>query len=284
MSSSLVSKLSTPLLVCSLGALPACGPLDPGSSTGGARAGVMNSVLFARADAEGVSSGFDLDGSNTLEGDQSGCGIPDFVSPEGQAGVDNAFARLIPALELTEAIAAEDLLDDTINSGELLLVIEVSGLDDEWNDDEVDVRFLRGVGPALLGSSDELLPSQTFASDPEVDEVLAVSVPLIDGVVVADNLQLSIPLDIFQYHIIMDLTQASLRIELLDGGGFRGYFGGAYDYSLLLEVTENSELNPTLIAALPPLLDSAADMVGSDGRCSNISTTIEYEALPAFVF
>ena len=260
-----------------------CGPTGEGA-TGETYAGVMNTVLFARADEAGVSSGFDLDGQTTLEGDPAGCGIPDYTSHEGAPGVDNAFARLIPALELTEAIAAEDLLDDTINSGELLLLIEVSGVDDRYNDDSVDVRFMRGMGPALLGSIDELLPSQTFAIDPEVPVARAVSVPLVDGVVIADNLNLSIPLDIFQYHIIMDLTRASLRIELLEDGGFRGYFGGAYDYAQLLEVTENSELNPTLIAALPPMLDGAADMINDEGDCAQISTTIEYEALPAYIF
>mgnify|MGYP001322758305 CR=1 FL=1 len=57
-----------------------------------------------------------------------GCGRADFTSPDGVPGIDNAFARLRPALDLTEASALELIIQEAINSGGLLATVQLDGL------------------------------------------------------------------------------------------------------------------------------------------------------------
>ena len=56
---------------------------------------IITEMWFARVN-EGVTNSVNLDG------DEPGCGQEDYVSPNGDAGVDNSFGSLIPILELTE--------------------------------------------------------------------------------------------------------------------------------------------------------------------------------------
>ena len=100
--------------------LAACSNVPCGS--GDTQTGVVSELVFARVDDAGVSKGFDLDEATSDEGGLSGCGIGDYTDPDGSNGVDNAMARLLPALDLTEAVAMEDLILQMINSGELLLM------------------------------------------------------------------------------------------------------------------------------------------------------------------
>ena len=79
---------------------------------------IITEMWFARVD-EGVTNSVNLDG------DESGCGQEDYVSPTGETGVDNSFGSLIPILELTEGAAIEVYIQDLINNGEVLIMLEM---------------------------------------------------------------------------------------------------------------------------------------------------------------
>ena len=70
------------------------------------------------AHQDGIVDGLDLDGHVTVPGDGTGCGKADFVAPDGREGIDNAFARLVPAIE---SVGGEDAFESAImraiNSG-----------------------------------------------------------------------------------------------------------------------------------------------------------------------
>ena len=83
---------------------------------------VVNTLTYARQ-VDGIANGFNLDGVISDTSDETGCFKPDLVGPDGTQGVDNAFSALIPALESTEAVALETLIQTSINSGELLLMM-----------------------------------------------------------------------------------------------------------------------------------------------------------------
>ena len=104
-------------------------PEDCGSDTDTVVA-LVSSLGFARRDEEGHTSGFDLDGDVTELGDSRGCGIPDQTSAEGVPGIDSAFSGILPALEATQAVAVNGLIEDSILSGELLILLELSRVDD----------------------------------------------------------------------------------------------------------------------------------------------------------
>ena len=105
------------------------------------RVGVMTSITFAGVEEDGSALGFDLDGHTTAAGDGQGCGKPDFLDPEGNEGIDNAFARLLPAIEATEAVAVTDIVTNLIKSGELLLLVELESLDSDIDDSCVNTHI-----------------------------------------------------------------------------------------------------------------------------------------------
>ena len=123
---------------------------------------VVSSLGFARRDENGNTSGFDLDDYETITGDAIGCGTPDQTSPEGQTGIDSAFSGLLPALEATQAVAINGLIEDAIKAGELILMLEMTRLEDWQADDCADFSISRGDGAPMIGSDGELLSSQSF--------------------------------------------------------------------------------------------------------------------------
>ncbi len=83
---------------------------------------LVRTLVFG-PELDGVAWGFDLDDHVSTVGDLEGCGKQDLVDPDGNTGIDNAFAGLLPTLEQTEAIAVETLIQDAVNSGALLLAL-----------------------------------------------------------------------------------------------------------------------------------------------------------------
>ena len=83
------------------------------------------------------------------------------------AAIDNGLARLIPFLEASEAKVVEGLLNSTILEGRLLLAVQLSRVDDLYEDDCVDVEFFQAYGEPLLGTDGGVLPGQTLLRNPD---------------------------------------------------------------------------------------------------------------------
>ena len=89
---------------------------------------VVTEMWFARISDDGFSVGADLDQET------GGCGVEDLDNPQGVSGVDNSFGTLIPILELTEGAAIEVYIQNLINNGEVLIMVEMEDVDDAEND------------------------------------------------------------------------------------------------------------------------------------------------------
>jgi hypothetical protein len=252
---------------------------------GAIRLGVAEELLISRAEG-GVSAGFNLDGKISSEGGGTGCGIADYEGPNGEVGVDNAIARLVPALELTEAIAAEDLILQAINSGELLVLFRLSGLEEDSSDDScVSLDVLRGVGEPIIGSDGYIVSGQTFDIDTSVTKASATDLILEDNVVVAHGLRLEVPLNIFDATLNAVLEDASVRVEWDEEGNIKGYFGGSLDYWSIVDMAINSNVDAALAASLPVLFGMNADLEpDSNAECTRISFTFVFEGKSAFLF
>lgn len=241
---------------------------------------VMSEIRFAR-EVEGVSDGFDLDGV-----DGGGCGIADFTSPEGAPGIDNAFARIVPALELTEAAAVEPLIQDAINNGALLLLVELAGMDDAGEDECVDVGVLRGAGEPLVGTDRRLLSHQTLDVDASVDPVWVERATIAAGSAHAAPVTVFLPIQILDADLAFEMSDGALRIDLHEDGTASGVFGGGLEVAALMaEMAETGNVDPNLIGAMEVLLEQNADLdPGPDGVCRKVSTTFEFTAVPVYVF
>jgi hypothetical protein len=147
---------------------PAVSDCGPGGET---LVLVVSRLQIARTDATtGQTPGFNIDGCNTAQDGPTGCGHMDGVYDmdgngviEGlEHGIDNQMAA---AANLVEAFVS---LEELVREGRLLLLFEITGVDDPTDDDCVDVAILQGRVPdggALESDGIGILAGQTFDVD-----------------------------------------------------------------------------------------------------------------------
>jgi hypothetical protein len=253
---------------------------DPDAST----AVVLRQMYFARSN-DGVGWGFDLDGFDSAAGDANGCGKLDLTDPEGNPGIDNAFAGLLPTLEATEAAAVEGLLQDSISSGELLMMVELTGVDDPMNDDCVTARFGPAVGTPLVGTDGTILDGQTFAWDPDEAIVTVEGVQIVDGTAIVDGIDFNLQFAVLAATFDIAVSDGALRLDLdEDGGVSTGFFGGGFSVDYMLDVLNGEAIDAGLKDILNQALPLAADLSADGTTCRHMSVTLEYEAIPAYLY
>jgi hypothetical protein len=254
--------------------------VDPCDDRGDEQLYVIQSMWFLRGDA-GVSDGFDLDGA---DGDAIGCYVPDFTSPDGARGIDNAFAYVLPLLELTEAAAVEGLVQTAIASGELLITLDLSELDDDSDDACVDLAIGRALGPPLLGTDGLVLSGQTFDPNPDVTPVALPDVAM-DGGVLRAPVSLSVPLQIFNVSLDFQLLDGMIELDRQPDGSVTGKFAGGVEIQSIIDVAGAENVDSQLQGIVEGLMDTYGDLKPDEtGQCTRISMGFSFTAVPAFWF
>jgi hypothetical protein len=262
-------------------------PEDDSNITGSCTEGETVTAVFSffgySRNENGVSWGFNLDDHVSEAGDPEGCNKADFVDPLGNEGIDNALSNLLPALESTEAAALEPLLQQSINTGDLLIMIEITGIDDRNNDDCVSVGFYRGKGSPMIGTNGMLLDGQSFERDLSLPYSIVENVSIENGHMTAMPLDIQIPAQILDEALNLHIYNGGLDITLLDDGGLQGFLGGSIPISFLTDIIELDDVN--LPEGVSALLYAAADLYPDDeGVCEYLSVAFQYEAIPAFFY
>lgn len=246
---------------------------------------VVDEITGTREEGRYVSYGFDLDGRVSDESDDESCGHQDFTSPDGETGIDNQFALLLPIIEGAGGQALEDLIQAAINDGNILVVLELDGLDDLHNDDDVSMTLMRGVGNPVLGFDARLAPDQTFDVDPEGQYEHADGLTLADGVLRATGLEFTLPVYVFEYLFPMDLTQGVVEIRFNDDGTATGRLAGAVQVANVAYLAEEAAIPSSFRDLLIQIASSYADMDrGPDGKCNAFSVTFNFTATTAFLY
>lgn len=253
--------------------------LGPGET----RAVVINNLAFGRRKDDGTAWGFDLDNRVSTASDSEGCNKADLQTPDGLVGVDSAFSGMVPALEATEAGAVEGLIDDSINNGQLLLLLELAGVQDRVQDSCVDVRILRGGGTPMLGTDGELLDGQTFGVDPNLPGVEMVCMPLVDGSVVARPFDMLLPLQVLDVELELSMHNAALRLDMYEDGTAWGYLAGDVPTSDILQIVEGEGDLGDIRDLVVSLVNAAADLDPSTDGCTGLSIVLEFQAMQAFI-
>lgn len=244
---------------------------------------LASTLGFVRA-AAGLSDGFDLDESSTTGEDP--CGRPDYAAPDGRQGIDNAFAALLPIIESTGGQALKDLVQDAVDSGELLLLFEITGLEGASPGDPVGVRIVRGMGRPTIGGNGLILPSQTFDADPDLPAATVADATLQeDGSILGSGYDLRLPLAVFDESIDLTVHQGRLHLVPTETG-WRGLVGGGIETQ---EVADNvlgfDAIPDSLVNAIIGALSIIGDLpAGDDGACDRMSVAMAFEAVPAFLF
>lgn len=245
---------------------------------------VIQTLALARADAAGVSSGFDLDGAASDSLDSRSCHHADFVDPEGRPGIDNQLAVLLPLIDLLGEGAVGALLQQAINEGRLLLLLTV----EEDSEGGAQLRFERGEDVPLLGTDGLLLPGQTLAlqAEPLLGEARAW--PSAEQVFEAGPFALRIPVVIFNNLYALDLIKAHVRFVRTPEGALEGgVIGGGVSVEQMFAIAETAgrEARVDIIGSFGGDLRDMADLEhDASGACGAMSMAATFHAVPAFIF
>lgn len=238
-------------------------------------------------DGVDVAVGLDLDQRVSDNMDALGCRRTDFMAPDGTMGIDNQFTFLYETVsQVFQEGVVEGIIQNSINEGRLLLMMQLSELDDLQNDDRVMVSVFLGEGRPDLNSDNRIVASQTF--DRRVDAPVAtVRASIVDGVLETEAFDMEMPMAFFNVFFDLQLTGARIHADVRADGGMTGILAGAVDQEQVYEIgrqadeLQEQQISPTLRMLIPRWTDLQP---GPDGRCTHLSAALTFESVPAFVF
>jgi hypothetical protein len=248
---------------------------------------VLARIAFVREDSMrvDVADGFNLDNRVSRVGDPLTCRAGDFTSPEGEPGIDNQLARLMPTVDMLTGGAVDGAIQAAINNGQLLTTITLSDVQDLCNDDAVTVTVQRVEGMPSVGSDMAVDPGQTF------DLMRMVPVTQLRGRIADRTLWtepalLPLSVAILDAQFTLQFYDARMRLRLAaDGADSEGVIGGAISLREFADILRGIENIPdSLKMQVNGGLSLFADLERDEmGRCQKISGALRVTARPAFV-
>src|SRR5690606_13548824 len=132
-----------------------------------------------------VSYGMNLDGRVDPE---------DFLSPQGEAGIDNQLYRVIACLDSYRTGGSLYTFENTYlqEYADVRFLIELSDVDDLQNDDEVTVTTYRGVDKLFGGATgSDYLPGGTQRVDTRWSKnyIATMKGRIVDGVLTTEPIE-----------------------------------------------------------------------------------------------
>jgi hypothetical protein len=211
---------------------------------------------------------------------------------DGRTGIDNQLYRVqgcMPGYQGHKGFLMQ-YRNEQRRNGLLSILLQVSGIDDDRNDDSVDVAVYYSLDHmAKDASGKQILPDYSFrvTDNPEYTHYFTrLHGRIVDGVIITD------PVKRLQFNPGLDpeltLADARLRLQILPDGALKGIVGGYEDWhrDMELNAMSNSEsLYGFQCPAIYNALRAAADgMKNPDsGECDGISAAYDIEGVPAFL-
>ena len=238
--------------------------------------------------AQGTQAyGFNLDGNASTGG---------YVDVEtGEVGVDNQLYRAVGCFETQRAMPPArptypyiywDMTRDFTGAW----LVEVSGIDDAQNDDDVVVGVYRALNPVTRDVTGNVIPDMSFKVDPAPRSQNVVHGKIKNGLLTTNapfNFYMTgDPLAIIDY----DLRRAHLRLQMKPDGTVSGVVAGYQDWRTIYSgfalpgVTNEINLSvdvPGIYYALKRLADGDPDP--KTGENATISSSYSLDGIPAFI-
>ena len=248
---------------------------------------LVRTLRFARQNPRGVSDGFDIDRHVSDASDPIGCRHADFTSPSGVPGIDNQIATLVPIIESQAGgVTLDAILQTAINDGQLLLAIELLGVDDEHNDDCVTIRTRPLQGTPSLGTDHLVEVGQTFDAQPNGEQTLVPNARIVNGIVDVGPVPLTVPVAILDARFTLHIQSGYMHLEIHDDGVWVGKLGGGIAIREMTMIAMGLNIPPSLMSTAMLLLESSADLAPDPmtNRCTQVSSTLLFESVTAFVY
>lgn len=248
----------------------------------GAHANVMRQFEFFAEVEDGVAEGFDLDDKVSTNRDIDTCYSRDYMDPDGNEGIDNQLAKIWADLEPLVGEAVRGLIQGSINEGRFLMMVELVGLDDFQNDDNVTLNLFRGRLNPTIGTYGLIAPDQTFDFDPDFASSSVENVQVVNGWVEAGPVEFQVPIDILDVQFPLQVTSGKIRFKINDDGTFEGMIGGFLDVDYVMGVLLDSNAKEET-ELVRPIFEDNADMNRIDGRCRLFSSAFRFQGTTGFV-
>lgn len=271
------------------------------------RAYVVSEITLPEATGETGrrrAAGFNLDGLDVREPDDSTSDCTrrdeDFgsTSEDGVLGVDNAVQGFIRTIEGilsdcpggTSRGCLDATLREQIDSGALVMLVEVSGINDYDYDDAVSVQVLLGqrIGDATptLGADGRLASGQSYEPALDPDGAPLLLGPAYPGDIYqgrlrihTDRLALSINTGVRQ--LDLTLIQAELRFDISETTLTNGMIGGALPNEAVIAAAVM--VSPDAESLVRIAVEGASDIAPSSDPavCTSLSVGITFQATSA---
>jgi hypothetical protein len=238
-----------------------------------------------------VALGVNLDGNDgTGEAAAGTCKHENFVSPDGKLkGVDNQMYRVFGCVPGYRG--KKGYMNQTHNArradGNVVTLIQISGIDDPKNDDHVEIGIFYGLDKPMRSTSGAFIPNYSFrlTDDPNYARFnQRWAARIVDGYIVTS------PIKTWHFNNgqggNISLADAQFRLEITPDGNLKGVVGGYIDWH---GITASSSYNEKLFTLSCPGMyqsfkrnaDGMRDPV--TGECNGVSMAYELDAVPAFI-
>ena len=240
-----------------------------------------------------VSFGMNLDGTADGAATANSCKHDKFTGVDGTQGVDNQLYRVLGCSKghrgQGHAGFITNYLNERMREGMVTYVIEVTGVRDPRNDDDVQVGIYQGVDPLKQNAAGGVQSDTTIriSADPRWHNLVHGKIK--DGVLTTDAFDVNLPSDPIWIPGFA-FKRAHLRLELQPDGSAKGMLAGYHEWFPIYwglaktgpQYEKFSGGNcPAIYSAFQRMADGDPDP--KSGQCQSISVAYGVEAVPAFL-
>jgi hypothetical protein len=241
-----------------------------------------------------VARGLDLDGDDGSGKPPAGvCRHKNYQAPDGRKGIDNQLFTVqgcVPGYMGHKGFLMQ-YRNEQYRNGQLSLLVVVSGIDDERNDDHVEVSIVYSGNPMTKSADGKtILGDYTYSLTDNAENqhyFQRLTGRIENGAVVTDLVD---ELRVHTGGIFLEiiLYKAGLRFEIQPDGSMKGVIGGYEDWRRTMTLNNNSRAEslygfqaPGMYNAFKRYADGLKDP--ETGQCLGISAAYDIEGSPAFL-
>lgn len=233
-----------------------------------------------------VAPGVNLDGK---------VGDTDFTSPDGEAGIDNQFYRMLGCIEDYRPGGSLYHFNNLyMKKAYSRILVELSNVDDLTNDDDVTVTVDRGIDPLLTDATgNSQLPYGTQRVDARWGKRFHSQFrgKIVGGVLITAPADINLPYNYaFNDHGLITMRGSVLKVNLT-GEQANGFWGGFIDYKSFYRALNGAlgthslsygkQAAPSMYRAMAKLADGYPDP--KTGRNTAISGAITVNFRQAYI-
>lgn len=241
--------------------------------------------------------GRNLDNNISAGGEVSSCGAVDFTSPDGRTGIDNQLYRVMGCIDSYRRDAEfaggamEDYHVGAYRDGEITTLMEVRGVDDLQNDDEIEIGVYSSHEPTSYDSKKEGIPSASLTISENTLWHNVAKGRIENGVIITEPFELRLKFGWVGRPAEYLIKDTQMHLTINEDGSLAGDLVGFFDLQHAYWSNFHDERGALQVAngytcsAVWESLQEHADGYpdAETGKCQAISTALRIEAVPAYV-